>query len=313
MSGDGTRRYGPVMSSASPLFVTRRLASVLEPVVGQVYFSPEGHAAYAALGFQPSQREANGVALPDGVAYFTSRGSVMGQVPGQVVAAAFGVFNPAAVVPAVTYGWTLTDAATICAARDEGAIAQLRRILGEEPPGLHRAVQLLLEAVDDLRPEGKPLFAGVSSLHLPEIPLGVAWRLGDRLREYRGDVHINAWTDAGFDAVEMGLLTELYWGLRPRTYIRTRAWSNADLDAATERLSSRGLLDATGALTDQGWADREDIEARTDRACRPVVDALGDTIEELIAILGPWGEAIRAAGGYLRSGPHDLAESAARR
>ncbi|MEY2591579.1 MAG: hypothetical protein QOJ67_3563, partial [Acidimicrobiaceae bacterium] len=37
----------------------------------------------------------------------------MGQVPGQVVASAFAVFNPAAVVPAVDYGWTLTDAPTI--------------------------------------------------------------------------------------------------------------------------------------------------------------------------------------------------------
>jgi len=27
---------------------------VLEPVAGQVYFSPECHAAYAGLGFAPS-------------------------------------------------------------------------------------------------------------------------------------------------------------------------------------------------------------------------------------------------------------------
>ncbi|HAP76118.1 MAG TPA: hypothetical protein DCR14_08560, partial [Acidimicrobiaceae bacterium] len=101
----------------------RALAAALEPVTGQVYFSPECHAGYAALGFSPSSGQANGVALPDGPAYFTSRGSVMGQVPGELVAAAFAVFNPAAVIPSVTYGWTLTDAATICAARDHGAIA----------------------------------------------------------------------------------------------------------------------------------------------------------------------------------------------
>ncbi|HEY4609358.1 MAG TPA: hypothetical protein VIH06_09145, partial [Ilumatobacteraceae bacterium] len=51
----------------------RRLGSVLEPIVGQVYFSPECHANYAALGFDPSARFANNVALPDGPAYFTSR------------------------------------------------------------------------------------------------------------------------------------------------------------------------------------------------------------------------------------------------
>ncbi len=74
-----------------------------------------------------------------------------------VVAAAFAVFNPAVVVPAVAHGWTLTDATTIAAARDEGAIAQLCRILGDEPAGLHRAVQLLLRAVEQLHPAGKPL------------------------------------------------------------------------------------------------------------------------------------------------------------
>ena len=154
-------RKVPAMSSAPLSSIARHLAAALEPVVGQVYFSPECHAAYAALGFKPSPGDVNGVAMPDGAAYFTSRGSLLGQVPGQVVAAAFGVFNPAVVVPSVTYGWTLTDARTICAARDEGAIAQLRRILGDEPPGLHRAVQLLLLAVEPLRPEGKPLFAGL--------------------------------------------------------------------------------------------------------------------------------------------------------
>ena len=65
----------------------RRLASLIEPIVGQVYFSPECHAEYEALGFDPSPGKAGDVALPDGPAYFTSRGSLMGQVPGEVVAA----------------------------------------------------------------------------------------------------------------------------------------------------------------------------------------------------------------------------------
>ena len=178
------------MSTAPFVGPARRLASALEPIAAQVYFSPECHAAYAELGFGPSPGEANGVALPDGPAYFTSRGSVMGQVHGSVVAAAFAVFNPAVVVPAVAHGWTLTDATTIAAAHDEGTIAQLCRILGDEPAGLHRAVQLLLRAVEQLHPAGKPLFSGLTSLAMPEPPLGVAWRLTDLLREYRGDAHV---------------------------------------------------------------------------------------------------------------------------
>ena len=58
----------------------RALGGALEPIIGQVYFSPECHANYVALGFQPSPGDMNGVALPEGVAYFTSRGSLMGHM-----------------------------------------------------------------------------------------------------------------------------------------------------------------------------------------------------------------------------------------
>ena len=51
------------------------------------------------------------------------------------------------------------------------------------------------------------------------------FHLGDMLREYRGDSHVTAWVSAGFDATEIGLLTELYIRIPPRTYVRTRGWS----------------------------------------------------------------------------------------
>src|SRR5690606_23378896 len=130
-------------------------------------------------------------------------------------------------------------------------VAQLRRILGAAPGGLDRALELLHRATAPLRPEGRPLFAGLLAQGLPGEPLADAWRLADQLREYRGDVHVNAWTMAGLDAVEIGLLTELYWGLPTRSYVRTRAWSSADLDAAEARLEARGLM-ADGALTERG-------------------------------------------------------------
>ncbi len=279
----------------------------LEPVAGQVYFSPECHAAYAELGFSPSPGSlSGGVQLPDGPAYFTSRGSVMGQVPGEVVAAAFAVFNPEAVVPAVRFGWTKVDAATVCAERTRGAVGQLVRILGVEPAGLARATELLAQAAAPLRPEGKPLFAGLLSLGLPGNPMGDMWRLTDLLREYRGDAHTAAWTTAGLDATEVGLLTELYWGLPMRSYVRTRAWSTEQLDAAEARLSERGLV-AGGALTAEGRELRESVEVATDAQCGAVLDALGASLDELLALLTPWGQAVRAAGGYPPQGPHDLA------
>ena len=286
----------------------RKLGSVLEPLTGQVYFSPECHANYVALGFDPSTGDADGVALPDGPAYFTSRGSVMGQVPGELVAAAFGVFNPEIVVPMVALGWTRTDAATICAARDDGAIAQLVRILGDAPAGIERVNDLLRRAVEPLRPEGRPLYAGLRSLAMPESPIGTMWRLGDMLREFRGDAHTASWISAGLNATEIGLLSELYWGLPMRSYSRTRAWTEAQFDTAHERLRSRGWVDDT-SLTDAGRAAREDIEVHTDAQMRPTIEALGDDATELFDALTPWGAAVRAAKGYLGDGPHDLASA----
>jgi len=288
---------------------TRALGAALEPVAGQVYFSRECHDGYAALGFGPSPADVGGVPMPDGPAYFCSRGSVMGQVPGQVIAAAFAVFNPAIVVPLVQRGWGITDAATICEARTAGATAQLERLLGAKPEGIDRATALLVRATAPLRPEGRPLFAGLLSLGLPGDPVGDMWRLADLLREYRGDAHTAAWTTAGFDATEIGMLSELYWGLPSRSYVRTRSWSVAELDAAEERLTRRGLL-AGSALSDQGRAAREAVEVATDLQCRPVVEALGDDLDELLALLDPWGAAIRAGHGYPASGPHDLAKAA---
>jgi hypothetical protein len=92
------------------------------------------------------------------------------------------------------------------------------------------------------------------------------------------------------NATEIGLLTELSSGLPLRTYIRTGAWSDADLDAAEARLVGRGLVDG-GAFTDQGPAEREAVE---------------------VGMLEPWGQAIRDGRGYPASGPHDLASAATR-
>src|SRR5918997_752433 len=111
--------------------VSRRLRDLVEPIAANVYFAPEAQDAYKELGLGY---------LPG---YFCSRGACMGQVPGEVVVSAFGVFNPAIVIPAVDEGWSKTDATTILAARQRGAIASLTRIVGEPNDGTARATELL--------------------------------------------------------------------------------------------------------------------------------------------------------------------------
>jgi hypothetical protein len=289
----------------------RSLAAALEPFAGQVYFSPECHANYQALGYGPSPGDFGGVAGPEMESYFCSRGSVMGQVPGSVIAAAFGVFEHTRVERIVERGWQKTDAATICRARDDGAVAQLRRILGDRPEGVDDARALLDRAEAPLEPYGKPLYAGLAACERFDDPLADAWRLADRLREYRGDAHVAAWTSAGVDACQIGLLSELYWGLPARSYSRTRMWSDEQYDAAEAVLEDGGLI-ADRQLTDAGRAFREEIEVATDRQCRPIVQALGDDHERLVALLSGWASAIRDARGYPASGPHDLADLASR-
>ena len=242
----------------------RRLRNAVEPVAAGVYFAPEAHQAYEALGFDGSPVSQDGVARPELKSYFTSRSACMGQVPGEVVAAAFGCFNPKVVVPAVGAGWQVTSRAAILAARERGATQMLRRVLGEKPEGL---------------------------------PLGEMWRAADLLREHRGDSHVIAWAVGGADAVEILLLTEQWWGLPARSYTPTRGWTGADMDAGFGRLRRRGLM--TGEqLTDAGRAFREEVEVRTDELERPLLDALGDDLDELLKHLDAWAEAIIAAGSY---------------
>lgn len=289
----------------------RALGAALEPFVGQVYFSTDCHARYVELGFAPSPGEMNGVAMPEMISYFTSRGSLMGQVPGEVVAAAFAVFNPSVVVPAVRAGWDITNASTVCTARRDGAVASLERILGPQPDQVATVRDTLLRAVSPLRPEGRALFAGASSQTMPEGDLAMSWHIGDMLREFRGDAHTAAWISADLDATEIGLLTELYWGLPLQSYSRTRGWSADDYAAAIDRLTGRGLIH-DGAFTSAGRDVREQIECATDAQLAPAIAGIGDDFDHVVSILDTWSAQVRSAHGYPASGPHELAQAARR-
>lgn len=263
--------------------VSRRLRDLCEPIAGSVYFVPEAQAAYGELGFENYAQS-----------YFCSRGACLGTPPGEVVAAAFGVFNPEIVVPAVESGREVAGRDEVLAAREQGASQALRRILGEADV-LSPATTLreLMESVDLA---GRALFSGLRSLPFPADPMAALWRACDYVRERRGDGHIAAWISAGCDAVEIGLLTELFWGLGLGTYIRTRGWSQEQIDGGIARLQAKGHV-ADGAFTDQGLAYRRSIERATDEMERCVVDALPDP-DALFDALAPLTRAVLDAGAY---------------
>jgi hypothetical protein len=266
--------------------VSRRLRDAAEPLAASVYFAPEPREAYAELGVTSY-----------GAGYFCSRSAPMGRLTGAAVAAVFAVFAPALVERAVTKGWSITEPAPLLAARERGAIAALRRMLGDRPGGAERATALLRRAAEAAPLAGRPLFAGLRGLGWPGDPVGDLWRAADLVREHRGDGHVHAWTAAGVDAVEITVLTELWWGVPVGSYAPTRGWSTAEVDAAAARLRDRGLA-GDGGFTDEGRALRASIEDATDRGERTLVDALGDDADEVLALLEPLAATVVEAGGY---------------
>src|SRR5436305_4067580 len=126
--------------------ISRRLRDLVEPLAANVYFAPEAQENYKALGLSY---------IPS---YFRSRSACMGDVTGEVVVAAFGVFNPAIVLPAMGEGRKV-PVDDILAAREKGAIAGLTRILDGVPDGIDRATELLRRAGDACTCEGHAIYA----------------------------------------------------------------------------------------------------------------------------------------------------------
>lgn len=273
-----------MMSDDEVRRISRRLRDLVEPLAANVYFAPEAQENYKALGLSY---------IPS---YFRSRSACMGDVAGEVVVAAFGVFNPAIVLPAMENARQVT-VDDILDARQRGAVEGLTRILGGVPDGVDRATELLRRAADACTCEGHAIYAGLRSLGFPGEPMGDFWRAADLVREHRGDSHIIAWTSHDVDAVEVTLLTELWWRLPLKSYVGTRGWTPEEIDAGIDGLIERGLIEGEG-FTTKGEELRASIEEATDRQERRVVEALGDDADELLDLLEPWSKAVVASGGY---------------
>ena len=293
---------------------SRVLSTLIEPLVASVYFSPEVHENFHRLGFGPSTGKVSGDAwleshwgecvMPDYAAYFASRGALVGDVPGEVVAALFGIFQPDAVIAAVAEGHRTAAREDIIAARDAGAIAQLHRVLGERPEGVDLVIDALTRAGSRLEMAARPMYAGVLSLPLPIPPVGQAWRLAERLREFRGDAFRCAWTVAGFSGCQIQMLSEMVAGFPRRAYTSGRVWTEAQMDEAEAGLVERGYA-SHGEATDAGRAAREDVELVVDRLCRPMTDGIGGDFAELAAVLTHWSDALIAANAHAPAMPQE--------
>ena len=287
MATDPTATASAAVDGSDLHATARRLRELVEPIAAAVYFAPEAQRRYEGLGLNYFE------------GYFCSRSAVLGAAPWRVVSGAFAAFKPAIVERAVTGGWQKTTPDALLAARLDGARDQIARMAGEHADVFPAAAEILLGLTDGLDLSGRLLFAGLAGQPVPaeDDPTGRLWRAADLVREHRGDGHIAAWIDE-VDSTEVTVLTELWWGIEPGSYVWTRGWDDADVAAARVRLTDRGLLAADGGLTDEGRKLRERVERRTDHAERDVVARLGDRADELFALLAPISRAMVGKDGY---------------
>jgi hypothetical protein len=270
----------------------RRLRDACEPVAMHAVWSRVTNERLAGLG------------LDFLTSYVGGRGAFLGEPTGAVVAAAFAWFEPGLVS-------TLWDAARsavapgqLAAARDEATVASLRDVLaGEDPAEL---ASLLAGAAEPADGMGRPLFSGVRAAGRPQDPVHRLWWACSLVREHRGDSHVAAANAAGLSAVEMNILTELWTGMPLLSYTATRGWPPDAMDRGVGRLESLGWV-RDGGLTDKGHAARLSIEQHTDEQEQPIVDALGDRLDELCARLNDWGQRCIDAGAF----PPDILKRAA--
>lgn len=261
--------------------IARRLWTLFEPVHAVTYFSAESLAAFTGAGLRGFWR-----------GYFAGRAAPLGQVGAPPVAASFYTFAFPMVSRALPAVWDLITPERALAVRQEGAVAALRRVLaGVDEAQVAAAAGLLAAALPSLDCSGRVLASGNAALPVPAEPLARLWHCATVLREHRGDGHFAALVAADIDGCESNVLRA---GIDlPRATMQPlRGWPDEDWDAAAARLAGRGLLDANGAITQQGRELHDQVEQATDvAAARPWA---GQDASELVAALAPIARACAA-------------------
>lgn len=269
--------------------IGRKTWRTVEPYHAAIYFVPESAEEYGRVGIESRM-----------AGYFASRAAAMGAVDAEIVIATFFNFDPDFVRRSMDGVWETTTPAAMQAARFTAADRMIRRLAptATDSPDVAEAAALARLAAEAAcsRPEGRPLFAGNSSLSWPDEPHLVLWHAQTLLREFRGDGHIAALTVAGLNGCE-SLVTHAAAGEVPAAMLqRSRQRSDDDWQAAHESLQQRGWLDADGACTEAGRAARDDIERQTDElAAGPYAELGAERCDRLRELMRPISVQMAAA------------------
>jgi hypothetical protein len=268
--------------------VARRLYRLVDPISLVTYFADEPTDALMALGYRNVWD-----------CYFAGRAAPLGRVPAEVVHAIFYNFADGEVARHIPRVWETATPEQALAAREQGSVAALRRILGDlaNAPGLDRAAELATKAATSAPTEGRVLYAALRRLPVPEEPVARLWHAATRLREHRGDGHTAALITEGIGGTESHVLHALSEGTPAEKFGRVHHLPAARLAAVVDGMRARGLIDASGWLSDTGRQTKQRIESLTDDLAAPPYDSLSPgELDQLTADLRPISTALDAAG-----------------
>ena len=267
--------------------MARRMFELVEPIGVIPYSSDEPNEAMFALGFTDFWDT-----------YFAGRAAPLGRVPAEVVDALFYNFAPGEVARHIPKVWSTTTPEDAIAARRLGCANALRSILGDavDTPAFARATDLLLKAASSAPVEGRPMYAALRSLPVPDDVVARMFHAASLLREHRGDGHIAALMTAGIGRLEAHVLLALDMDLPAEKFGRIHHLPAAQIAAVIAGMRARALIGDDGWLTERGRAVKHRIEALTDDlAARPYEILSAEELEELQSLLDPWAKRLLAA------------------
>jgi hypothetical protein len=274
------------LSAESPL--ARRMFDLVEPIGVIPYSADEPNEAMFALGFTNYWDT-----------YFAGRAAPLGScVPAEVVHALFYNFGPGEVARHIPKVWSTTTPEAAIAARRQGCVNALRRILGDliDTREFSRAVELLTEVATSAPLEGHPMYAALRALPLPEEPVARLFHAASLLREHRGDGHIAALMAEGIGGLEAHVLLALDLGVPAPTFGRIHHLPSALLTDLIDAMKDRGLVEDEATFTPAGRQVKDRVEALTDALAVVPYEVLETAeLDELIAALEPLAQRLTAA------------------
>jgi hypothetical protein len=268
--------------------LARRMFEIVEPIGAIPYSADDPNETMFALGFTNYWDT-----------YFAGRAAPLGSsVPAEVVHALFYNFAPGEVARHIPKVWSTTTPEAAMAARQEGCVKALRRILGDlvDTPDFTRAVELLIKAAISAPLEGRPMYAALRTLPVPEEPVARLFHAASLLREHRGDGHISALMTEGIGGLEAHVLLAIDMGIPATTFGRIHHLPPALLTDLIAKMKDRGLVKDEVTFTPAGRQAKDRVEALTDELAVVPYEVLQPAeLDELIVALELLAQRLTAA------------------